>query len=82
MPLELDLQTVVSCPTWVLRTELRSSGSLANPLYHGASSPALSLVFQKLFPPAFSGPLNSHMGTAGDTGLANPGAVTEGWEEG
>lgn len=66
----LELQTTVSCPTWVLRTELRSSG-------RSASSPALSLVFQKLFPPMFSVPFNSYIGTAGHTGLVDPGAVRD-----
>lgn len=33
-PLELEWQAVVSCPPWVLGTELESSGSTASILNH------------------------------------------------
>lgn len=32
--LELELQEVVSCPTWVLQTELRSCGTRISTLNH------------------------------------------------
>lgn len=39
--LELEeLETVLSLLTWVLRTELNSSGRAATTLNHGAASPA------------------------------------------
>ena len=42
-PLELELQEVVSCLTWVLGAELRSSARVAHILNHGAMSPTPNL---------------------------------------
>ena len=39
-PLELELQAVVSCLMWLLRTKRRCSGKAIDTLHHGAFSPA------------------------------------------